>query len=203
MSGRRKAVEIMSDHRLERPDEASVTEAGCASFEHTLALLDGLLEGAHRDEALRHAGDCPLCGPMVADWAPLSRSLVDAFEDAAEAAKPDLAALTDRVLARVAAPSAPPQEDGLVARFVAFARRAQPWMLLGATAAALALFLPALWQSPPAPAPVATVTPPVAEAPPPVVVVRDLDFGEDSNGMVYRTPRGGMTVIWVTENEGV
>lgn len=187
----------MSDHMLPSQDQ---THAGCDAFEQTLALMDGLLEGAQRVEAQRHAGDCSLCGPMVADWAPVSQAFVRAFEDAAEAAKPDLAQLTDRVLAHVYAPVPRAEKDGFITRFLAYARRAQPWLLLGATAAALMLFLPSLLETPPTPAPVAEVTP--AEEAPPVVVVRDLDFGDDSHGMVYRTPRGGMTVIWVTENEG-
>ena len=32
------------------------------------------------------------------------------------------------------------------------------------------------------------------------VRVARAEFG-DAEGMVYRTPRGGMTIVWVTENE--
>ena len=200
----------MSDHtHSDLSGTDPVAHAGCEAFERTLSLLDGVLEGEARSEAEGHAAACAVCAPLVAGWEPVSRALFDAFEDAAEAAKPDLAGMPDRVLARVF-PSAPVEEAPTGGGLVEFFRRAQAWLLLGATAAALAFVLPALLETPEAPRTVATNAPPEPAPPlpaavedaPPYVVVRDLDFGEETDGMIYRTPRGGMTIIWVTENEG-
>lgn len=205
----------MSHHT---PNERHIEDTlppGCESFEQTLSLIDGLLEGRARAHAEHHSASCTVCGPMVRGWAQVGNALLAGFEDAAEAAKPDFGPMTNRIIERTfparsgVAESAP---LGAFARFLEHARSAQAWVLLGATTLALALVVPSLIET--------TTTDPAAniaiaaalgtdsgadvtgEDTPPVMVVRDLTFGTESNGMVYRTPRGGMTVIWVTENEG-
>lgn len=189
----------MTDDRTPTLPPHADPPPGCDAFEQTLSLLDGLLDGADRTAALAHARDCAVCGPLADGWPELSDALHAAFEDAAEAAKPDLRALTDRVMEQLY-PPAPPQRTLEPKRgLVDFIRRAQGWLLLGATAAALALVVPSLLGGPQGEGLEVAET----QGEPPVMVVRDLAFGADtSGGMVYRTPRGGMTVIWVTENEG-
>lgn len=186
---------------------------GCASFEQTMMLLDGLLSGDAQKTAQQHAAGCALCGPLAAEWTPIHDAFVRNLEDAAERAKPDLVRMPDRVFAAVAPPKKV-EEPGLLDGLFGFLRGAQPWALLAATAAALALVLPAIFESKPAePTTIAAVEPATPATPDtpadgedgdrPVVVLRGLTFENDAQGMVYRTPRGGMTVLWVVENDGV
>lgn len=188
----------MTTHKPHPLDVNADAPPGCHAFERTLGLIDELLEESMHEEALAHAQSCALCGPLVEGWPLISDALRSTFEDAAEAAKPDFRALTDRVMERVHPPAPANVGETPKRGFLEFARRAQAWLLLGATTAALALVIPSLL------GPQSVEEGQASEQEePPVMVVRDLAFGADtSGGMVYRTPRGGMTVIWVTENEG-
>lgn len=207
----------MSHHRQNEQRNADATPPpGCEFFEQTLSLIDGLLEGDAQARAARHSTSCATCEPMVTGWASVSDALFATFEDAAEAAKPDFGAMTNRIIERAFPIDSGVNESsptGAFARLVERARSAQAWILLGATALALVLVVPSFMKTTTKSlgtdtrtvAALATDPEPAApseETPPPVMVVRDLSFGTESNGMVYRTPRGGMTVIWVTENEG-
>lgn len=205
-----------SERQNMNPDTDTTPAPGCESFEQTLFLIDGLLSGNEKALAEHHSADCAICGPMVSGWASVSDALFASFEDAAEAAKPDFGPMTDRIIARTVPDRSvadAPAPASVFGRFFQYARGAQAWVLLGATGLALALVIPSLIKTTPdasgedTPSIAALTNNPSTQAPggttpPPVVVVRDLSFGTESNGMVYRTPRGGMTVIWVTENEG-
>lgn len=47
----------------------------CPRTEELSALVDGELAGAEREDAVRHAGSCPLCGAMLADLGELRIAL--------------------------------------------------------------------------------------------------------------------------------
>lgn len=202
----------------EREEQDTTVSPSCTFFEQTLLLVDGMLEGDARKRATRHSSDCEVCGPLTGGWASVSNALRASFDDAAEAAKPDFGPMTNRIIERAfPANSAAGGTNsvGAFTRLLEYARSAQAWVVMGATALALVLVAPSLMKTP-SPTSVdatestaatvvsATTTSTASDdaSPPPVMVVRDLSFGADSSGMVYRTPRGGMTVIWVTENEG-
>lgn len=169
-------------------------EAGCASFESTLALMDGELHGFARDAALDHARDCALCGPMVRGWDDTSHLMTAHFELAAERAKPDLSGLADRVLADLA-PAARPA-PGVWERLKQLLGGHQA---LGALAAAAAVVALVVWpQARMAESDAAGL---VDDAAPYDVVVNRLAF-EGADGMMYRTAQGDL-VIWISEHDGV
>lgn len=184
-------------------------EAGCPEFEGTLLLLDGALDGAPLARARAHADACALCGPMVAGWPALGRALSARFDDAAERAKPELVRLTDAVMRRTGPADRVEAAPGRLDAVWQAIRRYQPHVAFAAAAAAIALAVLPLATTPVStgPAPGVAVTapvapPPVGETPDrPVVVLRGVTFQNDAEGMVYRTPRGGMTILWVVEKE--
>jgi hypothetical protein len=182
------------------PADAAL-EAGCDHFEATLLLLDGTLDAAAASLAHTHAGACDLCGPMLREWEGLSAAFVATFEAAAERAKPDLARMSDRVLAALATPAKPAARTfgDKVAAFFSFL---QAPAALVAAAAAIAFVVGPLLKTAPAGEP----TDLAADAAPPASLndcrVTKLAF-EDADGMVFETPEDHMTVIWVSEHEGV
>jgi hypothetical protein len=179
---------------------------GCAQFEQTMELLDGLLSGAARDAAQGHARACGVCGPLLEGWPALQKDLVAGLEGAAEKAKPDLARMADRVLAQVEGPAkaAAPQKPAGLAWLAGLL---QPWVALAAAAAALVLVLLPLLR------PTASTGDAglVAGAEAPIddgiaqandCLIHKVTF-DGADGMVYRTEQGGMTVIWVSEHDDV
>ncbi len=172
--------------------DASEETPACAAFESTLALLDGAA-GAQRDAACAHAEGCPVCGPLVASWTVASASIVAAFEDAAERAKPLLAGLADRVLAEVQ-PARPTTSKSLWDRLLDFGRLAKAPLVLAAATAAVALVLVALVKSP-GTAPVQQAAAACAGE----VEVDKLAFAPGTDGMVFNTATGHLTVLWVSE----
>lgn len=200
----------------------------CAAFERTLALVDGLLPETERAEAERHLGACATCAPVADGWSEISGALAAHFDAAAERARPDLARMADRVFAavqpapssRVPVPVRVPEPA--VARpprlFARLFDRIQAPVALAAATAAIALALLPLLRSSPEPTGSASTAAVEAAAPgstlaaaadepadvPPEsndCVVRQVSF-EGADGFVYRTDRGGMTVIWITEHDG-
>jgi hypothetical protein len=175
-----------------------LAEAGCASFEATLDLLDGALSGAALAKARAHADGCALCGPMVSGWAPAAAALKATFDDAAERAKPDLAKVADAVLARVAKPrpvvAATPATFG--ERFLSFLRTLQAPVVLGAAAFALVLVLGPIAKD-------ATDEGLTAAPNAPALAIDDVD-ADDADVMVLEAPDDDSApVIWITEHEGV
>lgn len=167
---------------------------GCTSFEATLAFVDGLLADDEARRAEAHAHDCALCGPMVSGWAEVSGALVRSMDDAAEIAKPDLAGLADRVLARVAAPKPAPAFGD---RLLAFLSALQAPVALVAAAGAIAFVVLPMLADPAGPGlEVATVL-----ADPNDCHLHKLAF-DDADGMVMKAG-DNMTVIWISEHEGV
>jgi hypothetical protein len=180
---------------------------GCTAFEATMALVDGLLSGAEAARASAHAAACALCGPLASGWLATAGALRGGLEEAAELAKPELAALTDRVMAQVRRP----------ARAEGAGALGWLWRLLGAleapvaavaAAGAIALVMgPVL-----APAPAGEAHEPelteLAELDdeslegtgPNGCSVDELTF-EGADGMLM-TAGDDMTVIWVSERDG-
>ncbi len=182
--------------------ETTVAEEvpACAAFEATLALVDGLLTGSAAAQARAHAPACAVCGPLVASWATTSAAFVAAFEDAAERAKPDLADLATRVLARVQPlrPTPKPvlsraEGPSLLSRLARFSRLVQAPVALAAAAVAIALVVLPLAKAPAAPTAVA------AAPEPNDLEMHKLAF-DGADGMVFSTPTDHMTVIWVNEH---
>jgi len=194
---------------MQANDIASETETDCAHFERTLALLDGI-SGADETAARAHARGCPVCGPLVEGWAAARTTFLADLEDEAERAKPNLAFVADRVLARVdaeapcaATRSAAPHGTAWLLRLV------QPWAALAAAAAALAMVLWPLAHGPEKQQSIQQVAAAAADDDDDdpalagnVCHIHKVTF-DDADGVVYRTARGGMTVIWISEHEGV
>ena len=173
-----------------------------AELELLLALQEGRLEGPDFEMAQSVAG-AESVDPAA--WKRVGGALRNRFEDAAEGAKPDLAGVADKVIARVLPPKpvvAP--EEGLFAKILDVLNRFQPYVALAAATAALALVLtPMLTSAPATPdGPGVAVTAPETPEAPTSVVLRRIAF-ESGQGMVYRLPESDLTVIWVDEYEGV
>lgn len=185
-----------------------IEEAGCAHFESTLGLMDGLLAGAARAAAEQHCAACPLCGPLVADWAPLHTAFVHHFEERAELAKPDLARMPDRVLKAIDGAKAPTREasGGFFARLAALLHLTQAQLGLAAAAAAVAVIAIPLAKMDGS-SPIASPSPSPSTAP---VAGTGEDRGtshvdqlafDGASGTVYTTDDNTL-VIWVTEADG-
>jgi hypothetical protein len=142
---------------------------------------------------------------MVHGWAAAGAALRAGLEDAAELAQPDLVRVADRVfeqLDRDRRADARAPEAGLWPRLVELFRRVQAPVALAAAAAAIALVLWPLAR--PGEDVVASRLPVEASEPSeptPAVVMNEISF-ENADGMIFRTRKGGMTVIWVNEFDG-
>jgi hypothetical protein len=177
-----------------------IEEAGCARFESTLGLMDGILSGSAKAEAEQHAVSCPLCGPMLREWAPMSAALVHHFEDKAELAKPALAQMPDRVFAAIDRPKRV-QAPSFFARLAAKLHLSPGQFGFVAAAAAVAVVLvpfaktgPGTIAPSPSPSPVAN-----AETSGGEFQVHELAF-DGAEGTVY-TAGDDMPVIWVSESD--
>lgn len=180
------------------PERTPAEEAGCSEFEATLSLMDGLLEGPAEAAARAHADACALCGPMLKSWPSTANAVFSVFEDAAERAKPQLASVADRVLAQIPG-KAPAAAPGLFARIFEALRQMQaPVTLMAAVAAIAIVLLPILKSGDGVTGGQPTGKAPVTAA----VEMSEVEF-EHADGMVYRTRKGGMTIIWVSEHDGV
>lgn len=193
-----------------QPRESASDDVDCPEFESTILLMDGELTGASRAEALDHVRQCPVCDPLVRGW-PAVAGLLDArFAEAAELAKPDLAGLASRVVVESEARTAAQNRLTSAVQSRRVRLRSQ---LVGAMAAAAMTLVPSVSHGP-MPAPVTAmparpievaVLPPAAppvDANPNDLHMHKLEF-DGADGMVYRTESDGMTVIWVTEHDGV
>jgi hypothetical protein len=180
---------------------------GCAAFEATMALVDGLLAGTDEASASAHAASCGLCGPLVAGWAGASGALRAGLEEAAELAKPDLAALTDRVMSQVHRP-APARGAGALGWLWRLVAPLEAPVAAVAAAGAIALVMaPVLAPAPPDEAHEPELTELAEldeesheEAGPNGCSVDELTF-EGADGMLM-TAGDDMTVIWVSERDG-
>jgi len=127
------------------PSDDPAAEAGCADFEATLLLLDGELDGDALVSATTHADGCATCGPLVKNWSRVQAPVLAMYDSLAEGAKPELAALTDRVMAGLGPdPSARAVVIPEPSWFARTLGGLQAWLALGAVTAALLLILPPL-----------------------------------------------------------